>query len=145
MTGTTQSEQAAFTLKATHDRSRAMTWDHDSNGKKGEQDHAAYVVPDADEKDNNNGRVHSGDIAPDIRDNVSYVTNLDVTQYVSELVDFDLSEEQKIEYLSMICAMMQSFVEMNIPAELWKPVIDAVICDPESLEGSNNPPAPCDQ
>lgn len=125
MTETKLSEQAAFTLKSTHDRSRAMTWDHDSNGKQSEQDYAAHAA-EADET------------------NLSFA-ELDVELYIAELVDFEFSDEEKSEYLHLIWDIMKSLVNMRMPSEAWKPVLGAVIYDPHGPGGSNNPSAPCEE
>lgn len=123
MTGQEHSEQDAFALKATHDRSRAMTWDHDPDGTKSELENSSHILA-----------VDSAHTLPPLE--------LDPSQYITELVDFDISDEQKAEYLHLIWTIMQSFVTMRLPIEAWETGLDAVICDPESFEGQTEPPAP---
>lgn len=44
---------------------------------------------------------------------------MDLTAYLSELEDFDLTEEQKIELLEILVSIMRTFVELGFDAKNW--------------------------
>jgi hypothetical protein len=55
--------------------------------------------------------------------------DFDVTAFLPYLDEFSLSHEQKVQFLQLVWNIMRTFVELNVPAKEWGPIVGDIIGD----------------
>ena len=58
------------------------------------------------------------------------MADFDESRYRPYLDGFDLTDEQKVEFVRAMWKIMRAFVELNVPSETWGKVVEAIIEPP---------------